>query len=193
MYKNILFQLIPESIKVEPLIDIKFEDNDLNQNNDAEFYETEYIDEEFSQFDPDVRSVLDEETSVDITIANTFDDTKYVCDYCGQHFDRKSHLGSHMTKHRKENWAPTRFPCTVKGCSKVFETRRAFSKHRLGVHKIRAEPRTSVAAVPSKQEKFCCTQCPKWFLIQVKLDAHIRSKHEGLKVSLGKISHDMLD
>lgn len=162
---------------------VKYEENEPNQDLESELYESEYIDEDFSQddsFDQDAGAT---------TADKAYDSTKYICDYCGQEFSKKSHIGSHMTKHKnetmKEKLEPETFPCTVVGCYKVFGKRKMFNRHRLNVHKLKPEPRIKVAAVVvEKRLKLNCQQCPKWFTIQYKLDAHIRRIHENLKVKI---------
>lgn len=165
-------QIVIESIKVEPVDEIGVKSE---RNVTDEFYEAEYIDE-----------ALDPESTVNfIDIANPFDSTKFICDYCGQQFDRKNQIGSHMVKHRNEmldNGRPKQFPCTVVGCADVFENRKLFNNHQVEVHRTEAEARVNVPTVTEKKLKLCCQQCPKWFTIQHKLDAHIRRQHEGLKV-----------
>lgn len=110
----------------------------------------------------------------------TSEDAKYFCDYCGKGFREKSYLGSHMTAHsRTTERKPKNYPCTVDGCSEVFKTKKPFNVHRLNVHSI--EPKSEAAT--EKRMKFPCTKCRQWFTEQYKLDGHIRSKHEGLKVT----------
>ncbi len=90
-----------------------------------------------------------------------------------------------MTKHKNEMLGDCRekpFPCSVTGCCKGFETRKLLNNHKLKVHKIKSEHPVMVDADDEKKMKLCCPQCPKWFSVQIKLDGHIRGKHEGLKV-----------
>lgn len=178
------FQII-SSIKVERLdeIGLKCEESEPNREIKLEIYESECNDASFTQYDSE-SNVQSPAASSDIPNpidhSDPFDNTKYICDYCGQAFDRKSHIGSHMTKHKKEMLVKSRpktFICSVEGCSKVLETRKLFNSHRLKVHKIKPEP-----AEGEKRVKLYCPKCPKWCTIQHKLDSHIRAMHEGLKV-----------
>lgn len=110
--------------------------------------------------------------------------SKYICDYCGQHFDKKNTIASHMTKHKNEmlvDSRPKQYACTVDGCNKTFRTKKVLHNHRLKVHKIRSEPRVKV--IVEKKVRLQCPQCPQRFEVEHKLGAHIRSKHEGLKVT----------
>lgn len=109
----------------------------------------------------------------------TDDDARYFCDYCGKGYNHKSHLASHMTAHiNKIERKQKTFTCSTDGCSQVLKTKKLLEQHRLNIHKIKPERRGSTA----KRAKLCCPKCPKWFAVQYKLDGHIRSKHEGLKV-----------
>lgn len=168
---------------MEPVVDmprIKCEENESSRDIEVDFYEAEYIDEDFSQYDPESVVEITPVTYVTPTNdskSNTFDGTKYICDYCDQQFDKKSHIGSHMIIHKRES--SQQLACTVDGCAKVFANKKSLNKHRLRIHKIKAEPRVKTSA---KQLKLCCHLCPKWFTVQYQLDAHIR-KHDGLKVS----------
>lgn len=165
---------------------MKHEENEPVRDFESEFYETEYIDEDFPQFDPDSIEHIPAESTNNIN-SDAGDCTKFICDYCGKEFDKKSHIASHMVKHKNEVLQkpqfPETFPCTVEGCRKEFEKRKQFNNHRLLVHNIKPEPRPKVTTVVEKKLKLYCQQCPKWFTIQQKLDAHIREKHKGLKVS----------
>lgn len=145
---------------------------DNDQTIDTEFYEAEYIDEDFSPFDPDQNDTDHTPSDTDHSTADV--GVKFICDYCGQNFDKKSHIGSHMMKHRNE---AENFRCSEKKCGKVFRTRLLLKGHKLAAHKLKTETRATV----EEKDKFHCTQCPKWFTMQIKLDAHLR-KHEGLKV-----------
>lgn len=144
--------------------------------------DTEYIDEHFASYESD--STHNEVASTNDTDSKSGTSEEYICDYCGQVFSQKSYLGAHMTKHRNGP-AQTSFPCTVEGCSKVLKSRKGLGKHRLNIHKLRAEPRPKANVDGEKIVKLNCTQCPKWFTIQLKLDAHVRSYHQGLKVVFG--------
>ncbi|XP_037025408.1 zinc finger protein 501-like [Bradysia coprophila] len=177
-------QIIAEQIKEEPLIgvSVKLEEHPANEDFESELFETEYIDDvddDFEEYDSDYTPQNDV-ASADDTNSNSNTGEKYICDYCGQVFSRKSYIGAHMTKH-KNGPAQTSFPCTVEGCSKVFNTRKSINRHRLKVHKLKAGPRPKVTVESEKIVKFNCQECPKWFTMQLKLDAHIRSYHHGLK------------
>ncbi len=91
-----------------------------------------------------------------------------------------------MTKHKNEmslEPRPRHIKCTAEGCGKVFASKKNLNEHRLRVHKVKLERRVRETKVVDKKLKYCCTQCPKWFLVEHKLGAHVRSKHEGLKVN----------
>lgn len=139
------------------------------------------MDECFTKCDPEL--ILLSSTVADpIDHLNPFDYTKYICDYCGNGYDRKNELGSHMAKHKREmsvESRPKHIPCPIAGCSKVFAAKKNLNMHRVKVHKVKLERRVKIV---EKKVKYCCTQCPKWFGVQHKLDAHVRSMHEGLKV-----------
>ncbi|KAJ6648569.1 Zinc finger protein [Pseudolycoriella hygida] len=173
-------RLMSESIKVEPLVDIgiKHEESDPIRDQESDFYDSEYIDDTFSQCDS-ITPANNFPTSTEI---NLFDKTKYICDYCGQQFNQKNHIAAHMTKHGKKTKPQTpNFPCTVKGCVKKFDKKISLNSHQRKVHKIKPEPCVKVATAGERRLKLRCDQCPKQFLVQHKLDAHIREEHEGLK------------
>lgn len=170
---------------------IKNEENESNREIKSEFYKFETHDDSIAQSDSQskVRSFAAQHDiipSLDSDDSNPLDGARYICDYCGKGFLQKSHIGSHMIKHKKEMEKSEKrivtktFTCTVEQCSKVFETRKLLNDHRLKVHKIKAE--RIVATEIEKKQKLRCPKCPKWFHVQHILDGHIRSKHEGLKV-----------
>ncbi|KAJ6648572.1 Zinc finger protein, partial [Pseudolycoriella hygida] len=179
-------ELAIESLKVETLKEneIKLEEDDPIPNRESDFDEIELSDRNSLHSDSDFNGVShgDRDSifndTVEATDANLdlFDDTKYICDMCGQQFEQKSHIGSHMLKHKKEmgNCNATKFLCTVKGCAKSFDKRKFLNCHQKNVHKMQPDP-------PKKMIKLLCQQCPKQFVMQYKLDAHIREVHEGLK------------
>lgn len=71
-------------------------------------------------------------------------------------------------------------------CGKTLDKKNQIGSHRKGmkVHNIKAEQVVEVASEVEKNKKFSCPKCPQWFHLQHRLDGHIRSKHEGLKVLL---------
>lgn len=82
--------------------------------------------------------------------------SKFICDYCQQQFDKKSQIGAHMVKHKNEH--------------KV---------HTKKVHKMNLKP---LVKDDDSDDRVQCMKCEKWFADQFRLDAHVRSKHEGLRV-----------
>lgn len=85
-----------------------------------------------------------------------------------------------MVKHKNDlavGWRSENFSCTLEGCAKIFATKKGFSLHRLKVHKLKPESIENAA-------RLSCEKCPKMFTAQFKLDAHVRLKHEKLKVNL---------
>lgn len=96
---------------------MKYEENDLNncseyQQCEPDFYETEYIDQDLSQYDSTVVSDLDK-SGVDNNDSNSSVSEKFICDYCNLQFDKKNHIASHMLKHKNEavpKVRPTDFP-----------------------------------------------------------------------------------
>ena len=110
---------------------------------------------------------------------NPFDTTKFICDICGQHFRTKRYMGSHMIKHKREIMGISQaigFQCAIKGCEKSFEKKSLLNRHQKKMHQINPEPL-------QKKQKLSCHLCPKKFVMQFKLDGHIREVHEGLKAS----------
>lgn len=172
-------------MKVECLdeIVVKCEENDANPEIKYEIYESE-CNEESSTHSDSESNVTSHDVSSNITNSvdhlHPFDNTKYICDYCGKSFDKKSSIGSHMTMHKNEGRKPKTFACTVDGCRKVFDRRRVFNRHNLKAHNIK--PKSTIKAKKDKKVKLLCPKCPKWSTIQHKIDAHIRQAHEGLKV-----------
>lgn len=152
------------------------EENQLNcdfPDFESKVSETEYIGEDLSKNKPHDSFV---ELKSIIYTSDTVEIKTYICDYCGQQFNKKSYLGSHMIKHKNElvpKERKTHFPCNVQRCKKVYKVKKSLVDHQLKVHGIDIGP---------SERKLCCPQCPKSFPIQYKLDAHIRKKHEGLKV-----------
>lgn len=183
-----VFQIVTTLVKAEPVDELllKHEENDVllkcEEENEvsgdftdfqAKSSETEITDENFLKNDPDDAFT---DTKNLIYTSDIVDITKFICDYCGQQFDKKKHLRSHMTKHKKE-LVPTNFPCTVEGCEKSYKMKKSLISHKLNVHKIEPE-----ACGSNKKLKLCCDKCPKWFTNQHNLDAHVRGEHEGLEV-----------
>lgn len=152
-------------------IDIKSEEEKRTDNGEfeADFYGTEDIFEDSTYCDPETVA----NTPIPPTNAsnsNLFSNTKFICDICGQQFNQKSHMGSHMMKHSRQA-LPKSSSCGIGGCTKSFSNKKLLNDHRLKMHKK-----------DTKEEiKLKCHLCPKSFTIQYKLDAHIRY-HQGLKV-----------
>lgn len=168
---------------------MKYEENEPNNCNEyqevePDFYETEYIDEELSQYDPDSVVSDSEKFFDDNNDSNSSVGVKFICDYCDLRFGKKNHIASHMLKHKNEvvpKVRPTHFPCNVEGCTKIFQKRKSLTSHKLNVHKIKT-PRVKATSDSEKKIKLFCQRCTKWFTMQHKLDAHIRREHEGQKV-----------
>ncbi|XP_037025409.1 zinc finger protein 28-like [Bradysia coprophila] len=175
-------QIITAPIKEEPPIDVnmELEENPAEAEDiESEFFKIEYIDAKFEQYHY-VSTAQNDVTSPVDTHSNSMSSEKYICHYCDRVFNKKTSIGAHMARHRNGP-EKNKFPCTIEGCSRVYKTRELYNRHRWNSHKLRAEPRPEITPDGEKIIKLICQQCPKWFTIQLKLDAHIRSYHQGLK------------
>ncbi|XP_037024177.1 zinc finger protein 493-like [Bradysia coprophila] len=175
-------KIITAPIKEEPPIDVnmELEENPAEAEDiESEFFKIEYIDAKFEQYHY-VSTAQNDVTSPVDTHSNSMSSEKYICHYCDRVFNKKTSIGAHMARHRNGP-EKNKFPCTIEGCSRVYKTRELYNRHRWNSHKLRAEPRPEITPDGEKIIKLICQQCPKWFTIQLKLDAHIRSYHQGLK------------
>lgn len=164
---------------------MKNEENEPNPEIKSELHEIGCSEEDFAECDTESIVAHSPAGATEITVSpaltnpTTSEEERYFCDYCGKGFRQKSYLASHMTAHmNKIERRVKTFRCTTDGCTEVCKSKYLFNKHRLTVHNIKPVSRDPNAP----KQKFCCQKCPKWFTEQYKLDGHIRSKHEGLKV-----------
>lgn len=151
-------------------MEVKTEKIEQNRDTDGKF------NEEPTVFDCKIISTENTDP-LPLPTSDIFDLSKFTCDYCGQHFNRKSSIGSHMSIHKPEITVENE--SERMGCGKTDKTRKSFKKLRLRTN----EKKLKVHIEANKKVKYCCTQCPKRFEVEHKLGAHIRSAHQGLKAS----------
>jgi len=102
-------------------------------------------------------------------IAEVHEGQKYYCEECGNQFDKRSSLKSHIFQKHKR--AGIKFPCDV--CLQEFNSRSQRSVHKRIVHEKRL---------------YSCEVCGKEFKNPGGLSQHINGDHKGVKFNCDNCS-----